>query len=154
MSPDDRRRVRQDKSKPLVVAFKAWLEQQLARVSAKASIAEEIRYGLNHWDGLTRFLDDGRIELDTNIVERGIRPIVITRSFCPCRAGVGSSIPLASLFQLQGRHPAHSAASNRSISERYGSGGRGRYHRRLDARSRHLRRDVHGHAARGPRGTC
>jgi transposase len=56
-----------------------WLEQQLARVSAKASIAEEIRYGLNHWDGLTRFLDDGRIELDTNIVERGIRPIVLNR---------------------------------------------------------------------------
>ena len=78
-SPDERRRVRQDKSKPLVVAFKAWLEQQLARVSAKATIAEEIRYGLNHWDGLTRFLDDGRIELDTNIVERGIRPIVLNR---------------------------------------------------------------------------
>ena len=45
----------------------------------KAPIAEEIRYGLNHWDGLTRFLDDGRIELDTNIVERGIRPIVLNR---------------------------------------------------------------------------
>jgi transposase len=75
-SPDERRRVRQDKSKPLVAALRTFFERQLARVSAKASIAEEIRYGLNHWDGLTRFLDDGRIELDTNIVERGIRPIV------------------------------------------------------------------------------
>ena len=46
-----------------------------ARVSGNAEIAEELRYGLNHWDGLTRFLDDGRIDLDTNIVERGIRPI-------------------------------------------------------------------------------
>jgi len=45
----------------------------------RAAYAEEIRYGLNHWDGLTRFLDDGRIELDTNIVERGIRPIVLNR---------------------------------------------------------------------------
>ena len=62
-SAEVRRKVRQDKSKPLVVALKTWFEQQLARVSAKASIAEEIRYGLNHWDGLTRFLDDGRIEL-------------------------------------------------------------------------------------------
>lgn len=61
------------------MALKSWLQQQLARVSAKAKIAEEIRYGLNHWDGLTRFLDDGRIELDTNIVERGIRPIVLNR---------------------------------------------------------------------------
>jgi Transposase IS66 family len=42
-------------------------------ISGKAEIAEELRYGLNHWDGLTRFLDDGRIELDTNNVERGIR---------------------------------------------------------------------------------
>jgi len=79
MSADERRRVRQDKSKPLVAALKTWLEHQLARVSAKAPIADEIRYGLNHWDGLTRFLDDGRIELDTNIVERGIRPIVLNR---------------------------------------------------------------------------
>ncbi len=78
-SADERRAVRQERSKPLVVALKAWLEHQLARVSAKASIAEEIRYGLNHWDGLVRFLDDGRIELDTNIVERGIRPIVLNR---------------------------------------------------------------------------
>jgi transposase len=76
---DERRRVRQDESKPLVAALRTWLEHQLARVSAKASIAEEIRYGLNHWDGLTRFLDDGRVELDTNIVERGIRPIVLNR---------------------------------------------------------------------------
>jgi transposase len=62
-----------------VLAFKAWLEQQLARVSAKATIAEDIRYALNHWDGLTRFLDDGRIELDSNIVERSMRPIVLNR---------------------------------------------------------------------------
>jgi transposase len=56
-----------------------WLEQQLARVSRKAKIADAIRYGLNHWDGLTRFLNDGRIELDTNIVERSIRPVVLNR---------------------------------------------------------------------------
>jgi transposase len=78
-SAEERRAVRQDRSKSLVVALKAWLEHQLTRVSAKATIADEIRYGLNHWEGLTRFLDDGRIELDTNIVERGIRPIVLNR---------------------------------------------------------------------------
>src|SRR5712671_3167747 len=78
-SADQRRAVRQERSKPLVLALKAWLEQQLTRVSGKATIAEHIRYALNHWDGLTRFLDDGRIELDTNIVERSIRPIVLNR---------------------------------------------------------------------------
>ena len=78
-SADARRAARQHKSKPLVLALKVWLEQQLARVSGKSLIAEAIRYALHHWDGLTRFLDDGRIELDTNIVERGIRPIVLNR---------------------------------------------------------------------------
>ena len=67
------------KSKPLVLGLKAWFEHQLARVSGKSVIAEAIRYALHHWDGLTRFLDDGRIELDTNIVERSIRPIVLNR---------------------------------------------------------------------------
>ena len=78
-SADERRAVRQEKSKPLVLALKTWLEEQLARVSAKSVIAEAIRYGLNHWDGLVRFLEDGRIELDTNIVERSMRPIVLNR---------------------------------------------------------------------------
>ncbi len=78
-SADERRAVRMEKSKPLVLALKIWLEQQLACVSVKSVIAEAIRYGLNHWDGLTRFLEDGRIELDTNIVERGMRPIVLNR---------------------------------------------------------------------------
>ena len=79
LSADERRALRQERSRPVVVTLKAWLEHQLTRVSAKATIADDIRYGLNHWDGLTRFLDDGRIELDTNIVERGIRPIVLNR---------------------------------------------------------------------------
>ena len=78
-SASERRAVRQEQSKPLVLALKTWFEQQLTHVSGKSLIAEVIRYGLNHWDGLTRFLDDGRIELDTNIVERGIRPIVLNR---------------------------------------------------------------------------
>jgi hypothetical protein len=79
MSADARRMSRQERSKPLVAAFRAWLEHQLTQVSGKALIVEAIRYALHHWDGLTRFLEDDRIELDTNIVERGIRPIVLNR---------------------------------------------------------------------------
>jgi transposase len=78
-SADERRAVRQEKSKPLVLALNTWLGEELACVSGKSVIAEAIRYGLNHWDGLTRFLEDGRIELDTNVVERSIRPIVLNR---------------------------------------------------------------------------
>jgi transposase len=78
-SAEKRRALRQEKSKPWVLTFRVWLEIQLAKVSAKSSIAEAIRYGFNHWDGLVRFLDDGRIELDTNIVERSMRPVALNR---------------------------------------------------------------------------
>ena len=56
-----------------------WLEAQLAAVSGKATIAGAIRYTLSRWDGLTRFLDDGRIEMDNNTVQRAMRPIALTR---------------------------------------------------------------------------
>jgi hypothetical protein len=69
--------MRQEKSKPLVEALKTWLEQQLKGVSAKPVIAKPS--ATPHWDGLTLFLDDGRIELDTNIVELRIRPIALNR---------------------------------------------------------------------------
>ncbi|MCK6451179.1 MAG: IS66 family transposase [Alphaproteobacteria bacterium] len=78
-SAAERRAVRQAKSQPLVAVLKAWLEQQLAGLSGKSTLAGDIRYGLNHWDGLTRYLQDGRIEMDTNIVERSIRPVALNR---------------------------------------------------------------------------
>jgi hypothetical protein len=60
-SAEQRRAVRQERSKPLVVALRAWLEHQPGRVSGKALIADAIRYALHRWEELTRFLDDGRI---------------------------------------------------------------------------------------------
>jgi transposase len=78
-STEARRAVRQAESKPRVEALRTWLEAELARVSAKSAIAVAIRYGFNHWDGLVGFLDDGRIELDTNAVERAMRPIGLSR---------------------------------------------------------------------------
>jgi transposase len=76
---ETRRSVRQQRSTPLVNALKAWLESQLAAVSRKSTIAEAIRYGLGRGDGLVRFLDDGRVEIDSNVVERTIRPIALNR---------------------------------------------------------------------------
>jgi len=78
-SAEARRIARHAESKPLVAALKAWFEAQLGRVSGKSVIATAFRYGLNHWDGLERYLDDGRIELDTNAVERAMRPIALNR---------------------------------------------------------------------------
>ena len=59
--------------------MRLWLEAQLAAVSGKSTIAAAIRYALSRWDGLARFLDDGRVEIDSNVVERSIRPIALGR---------------------------------------------------------------------------
>lgn len=56
-----------------------WFEKQLPIISSGATLAEDIRYALTHWPGLTRFLDDGRLELDTKPAENAIRPICLTR---------------------------------------------------------------------------
>ncbi len=76
---EERRAVRQERSRPLVNALHGWLGAQLEQVSARSNLAEALRYALRHWDGLVRFLDDGRLELDTNSIERAIRPIALGR---------------------------------------------------------------------------
>ena len=77
--PEARRARRQERSKPLTDDLRPWLEHQLARLSGRSRLAEAIRYMLKLWDGLVLFLDDGRLELDTNTVERAIRPIALGR---------------------------------------------------------------------------
>lgn len=77
--PDSRRAGRQEQSRPLVEDLFAWLSAQLARLPGGSPTAQAIRYALNHRGGLVRFLDDGRVELDNNAVERAIRPICLCR---------------------------------------------------------------------------
>ena len=79
LPPELRRRARQERAKPLVDALKPWLEESLAKVPRGGKIAEALAYGLNHWAGLGRFLDDGRIEIDSNTVERSIRGLALSR---------------------------------------------------------------------------
>jgi transposase len=78
-SPDLRRAQRQAKSRPLVDQLEGWLMEQLKAVPGKSPMAETLRYALSRWDGLARFLDDGHLELDTNTVERAMRPIALNR---------------------------------------------------------------------------
>jgi len=71
--------VRQARSRPVVEALEPWLKTKLTLISQKSKLAEAIRYALSRWAGLSRFLDDGRIEIDNNVVERAIRPLALTR---------------------------------------------------------------------------
>jgi len=70
---------RQAESKPLVSDMQIWFESQIATLPARGPTADAIRYALNHWEGLQRFLDDGRIELDSNSIERAMRPVCLSR---------------------------------------------------------------------------
>jgi transposase len=70
---------RRERTAPLMAALKMRLESALDEVSAKSPLAGAIRYSLNHWAGLTLFLNDGRIEVDNNTVERTMRPIALGR---------------------------------------------------------------------------
>ena len=80
-----RRQARQAEAKPIVEALKPWLESRLAQVSKGSALGAAIRYGLRHWDGLVRYLDDARIEIDSNTVERSIRPIALNRNYAHVR---------------------------------------------------------------------
>jgi transposase len=78
-SPDERLTVRHERSRSVLDELEPWLRAKLLLISQKSKLAEAIRYALSRWEGLTRFLDDGRIEIDSNTVERLIRPLALNR---------------------------------------------------------------------------
>lgn len=77
--PDRRRAVRQEHSRPQVEALRLAIDDALRRLSPKSAMAKALVYGRKRWDALTRYLDDGRTEIDNNIAERAIRAIAIGR---------------------------------------------------------------------------
>jgi transposase len=77
--PDHRRTVRQELSRPLVDEFFTWLAAQAARVSRKSDLGEAMAYMLRRQDGFRLFLDDGHIDIDSNLVENAIRSPAMNR---------------------------------------------------------------------------
>src|SRR5690606_40709395 len=77
--PDARRNARQEKARPIVTALYAWLLEQLPALSRKSPTADAIRYALNQWQALTRYLDDGAVEIDNNAAERSLRGVALGR---------------------------------------------------------------------------
>jgi transposase len=71
--------VRQAQSVPLLNDLKALMESTLGRVSRKGTLADAIRYSLKRWVALTRFTQDGRLEMTNNAAERAIRPLTLGR---------------------------------------------------------------------------
>ena len=102
LTAEERLGARQYRSAPLIVAFEAWLTTNRARLSAKAPLGEALKYIAKYWDGLCLFLTDGRIEMDSNAVERTFRPIALNRKnalFAGHDAGASNWGVIASLIE-------------------------------------------------------
>ncbi len=99
--PSIRQMARAERSRPLAAELEAFLRAQAARLSGRSEMGKAIAYLLNHWTGLTLFLEDGRVEMDTNLVENQIRPLTLTRKnalFAGHDEGARSWARLASLI--------------------------------------------------------
>jgi transposase len=90
--PDERREVRNTRSRPLLDSLKQWLEETLGKLSRKSDTAMAVRYALGRWEALMRFCDDGRIEIDNNAAyaASGIGSIMPRTGLCRIRSGSGS----------------------------------------------------------------
>ena len=80
LEPDERRRIRKERSQDVAKALQQWLQQQRQLVPEGSATAKAIDYSLKRWQALTRFIDDGDLPADNNWVENQIRPIAIGRN--------------------------------------------------------------------------
>jgi transposase len=79
LSAEERLRVRQEQSAPLLAALEAWLREEHSRLSRSASVAQPIDYMLKRWDRFARFIEDGRVCLTNNAAERALRGFALGR---------------------------------------------------------------------------
>ena len=77
--PDERRAARQVQAKPLVDSLRQWFEATLTKLSRKSETTAAIRYALSRWNALTRYIEDGQIEIDNNAAERSLRGVALGR---------------------------------------------------------------------------
>ncbi|MVW80516.1 IS66 family transposase [Bordetella sp. 02P26C-1] len=98
---DQRQQVRQARAGPLLASLHDWLHGTLRALSRKSALAEAIRYALARWVALTRYVDDGRIEIDNNAAERALRVVALGRKnylFAGSDAGGHSAAAIYSLL--------------------------------------------------------
>ena len=106
-----RRETRQTRAKPLLDELRNWMENSLRQLSAKSDTAGAIRYALAHWRALTRYVDDGLLEIDNSAAERALRAVALGRKnylFCGSNSGGERAAAIYSLVgsaKLNGLDP-------------------------------------------------
>ena len=110
-TPEIRKAIRQARARPLLDNMKTWLEATLAKLSRKSDTAAAIRYALSRWPALTRYVDDGHLEIDNNAAERALRVVALGRKnylFAGSNAGGERAAAIYSLLgsaKLNGLDP-------------------------------------------------
>ncbi|MEE8058152.1 MAG: IS66 family transposase [Pseudomonadales bacterium] len=107
MTPEQRYALRQQVSKPLMTEFKQWLDEHYPTVLPKSPLGKAFAYTLKYWEGLCKFLNDGRLEADNNLTEQEIKPFVIARKnfmFCSLVSGANALCLHFSLIRTAKRH--------------------------------------------------
>jgi len=111
--PDQRRALRQDKSRPIFDGLIAWWESELVRLPHSSRTASAIRYALKRRQALSVFLDNGHVEIDNNAAERAMRPIALGRKnwlFAGSHSGGERAASMLSLIEsakMNGLDPEH-----------------------------------------------
>src|SRR5712691_11163369 len=101
LSAEERLRVRQERSAPILAALEAWLREERSRLSRSASVAKPIDYMLRRWDRFVRFIDDGRVCLSNNAAERALRGFALGRKswlFAGSERGADRAATMATLI--------------------------------------------------------
>jgi hypothetical protein len=101
-SPEDRREIRNLRSRPLLESLKQWLEETLGKLSRKSDTAIAVRYALGRWEALMRYCDDGRIEIDNNAAERALRVVALGRKNFLFAGSDGGGESAAAIYSLIG----------------------------------------------------
>jgi hypothetical protein len=85
LAPEQIQSLRQEKSLPLLLSFRPWLDALRDKTLPKSPIGTAARYALNNWTALTRYCEDGELAIDNNLAERAVKPCAIGRKnwlFC------------------------------------------------------------------------
>ena len=113
LTPNQRYLLRQEKSKPIMDVFNAWVDKVYPTVLPQPPLGKALKYCMNRRQGLMRFLEDGRLEIDNNLTEQEIKPFVIARKNFLFAASVDGAEALYLHFglirtaKLHGLNPYH-----------------------------------------------
>ena len=121
LSPDERKALREKRSRPVLDRFKKWLDHESLAVLPKSPIGQAVAYTRSNWEALTRYLDSGALDIDNNAAERALRPVVIGRKnymFAGSDAGGERAAVIYSLVETCRRHNIDPFVYLRDVLER------------------------------------